>query len=82
MIKRLQRKFVLIVAVSLFIVEVLIIGVINIINIRSVNSENDNLMQMIAENDGKIPDFFKHDDKMHRQMTEPGNIPQKFKNNN
>ncbi|MBQ1903929.1 MAG: HAMP domain-containing histidine kinase [Ruminococcus sp.] len=82
MIKRLQRKFVLIVAVSLFIVEVLIIGVINIINIRSVNSENDNLMQMIAENDGKIPDFFKRDDKMHRQPTEPGNIPQKFKNNN
>lgn len=81
MIKRLQRKFVLIVAVCLFIVEVLIIGVINIINIRSVNSENDNLMQMIAENDGKIPDFFKHDDKMRRQPSEPEDIPKKFRNN-
>ena len=49
MIKRLQRKFVIIVAVCLFIVEVLIIGVINIFNVRSVNAEYDNLMEMIQE---------------------------------
>ena len=86
MIKRLQRKFVLIVAVCLFVVEVLIIGVINFFNVRSVNAEYDNLMQMIQENDGRIPDFFKHNDK-DRQMPDraeptPDDIPKRFKNNN
>ncbi len=84
MIKRLQRKFVLIVAVCLLIVEVLIIGVINFLNIRSVNSENDNLMQMIIENDGKIPDFFRRDerdDKMRRERFNVDDLPPKLKNN-
>ena len=86
MIKRLQRKFVLIVAVCLFAVEVLIIGAINFVNVRSVNAEYDNLMQMIQENDGRIPDFFKHNDK-DRQMPDraeptPDDIPKRFKNNN
>ena len=76
----------LIVAVCLFIVEVLIIGVINFFNVRSVNAEYDNLMQMIQENDGRIPDYFKHNDK-ERQMPgraepTPDDIPKRFKNNN
>lgn len=85
MIKRLQRKFVLIAAVSLLIVEVLIIGVINYVNIRSINAENDNLMQMIIENGGKIPDFFRHedrDDKMKRERITPAELPPKMKNFN
>lgn len=82
MIKRLQRKFVLIVAICLFIVEALIIGVINYINIRTVNAENDNLMQMIAENDGRIPDFFpRGDNKMRRDMKYPDDIPQRMRKN-
>ncbi len=72
----------LIVAVCLLAVEVLIIGGINIINVRSVNSEYDNLMQMLVENDGKIPDFFRHDDKQKRDRVEPDDMPQKFKGNN
>ncbi len=82
MIKRLQRKFVLIVAVCLLIVEVLIIGVINIVNVSSVNAEYDNLMQMIQENNGRIPDFFKRDDKLKREMIEPDDLPKKLRNNN
>ncbi len=62
MIKRLQRKFVLIVALCLLAVEVVIIGVINIVNIHSIDSDYDDLMQMLVENDGKIPDFPKRDD--------------------
>jgi len=86
-IKRLQRKFVIIVAVCLFIVEVLIIGVINIFNVRSVNAEYDNLMQMIQENDGKIPDFFRRDDNRDKQFPEriepmPEEMPKKFRNGN
>lgn len=82
MIKRLQRKFVLIAAVCLLVVEALIIGVINFFNIRSVDAEYDNLMQMLIENDGKIPDFFKHDDKQKPDKPEPWDMPQRFKDNN
>lgn len=62
MIKRLQQKFVAIVAVSLFIVELLIIGGINIFNIRSIDSDYDKVMNMLVENDGMIPDFPRRDD--------------------
>ncbi len=52
----------LIVALCLLAVEVVIIGVINIVNIHSIDSDYDDLMQMLVENDGKIPDFPKRDD--------------------
>ncbi len=81
MIKRLQRKFVLIVAVCLLVVEVLIIGGINIFNIRSINAEQDNILQTITENDGKFPDFFRHDDKLKPDRREQTDIPPKLKNN-
>ena len=55
MIKRLQRKFVIITAVCLLIVELLIIGMINIVNIYQINRENDNLLNIIIENDGNFP---------------------------
>ena len=82
MIKRLQRKFVLIVAVCLLAVEVLVIGAINIVNIRSVNSDDDNILQMLAENDGRIPDFFRHDKQKPDKMLTPDDIPPKLRNNN
>ena len=83
MIKRLQRKFVLIVAVSLFVVEVLIIGAINIFNIHSINSDYDNIMEMLIENDGKIPDFPRRDDnfKPDKMESEPRD-DKSFRNKN
>ncbi|MGN0595111.1 MAG: sensor histidine kinase [Hominimerdicola sp.] len=55
MIKKLQRKFVLITAVSLFVVELLVVGLINIVNFIQMNNDNDNLLNIIIENNGKFP---------------------------
>lgn len=65
MIKRLQRKFVVIAAVCLLIVEFTIIGGINGVNIYQTNKNADNLLNIIIENDGRFPEFdpkgMKHD---------------------
>ena len=57
MIKRLQRKFVVIAAVCLLIVEFTIIGGINGVNIYQTNKNADNLLNIIIENDGRFPEF-------------------------
>ncbi len=71
MIKKLRRKFVLIAVFSLFLVEVVIIGTINIINVCQQNSKSDDLLAMITENDGKLPDFGKSG-----RDKPPGDIPE------
>lgn len=60
MIKKLRRRFVLIAALCLLIVEVLIIGSINIINIMSINRDEDQILELLSENEGKFPELFKH----------------------
>ena len=67
MIKRLRRRFVLIAAISLLIVETLIIGSINIVNVYRINNEEDQLLELIADNDGRFPEF----NKPHDQKTPP-----------
>ncbi|MGN1132898.1 MAG: sensor histidine kinase [Oscillospiraceae bacterium] len=57
MIKQLQKKFVLIAALSLFIVELAIVGGINAVNIYQTNSNADNLLKLISDNGGVFPDF-------------------------
>lgn len=67
MIKRLQRKFVVIAAVCLLIVEFAIIGGINGVNIYQTNKNADDLLNIIIENDGRFPEFdpkgMKHDSR-------------------
>lgn len=60
MIKKLQRKFVLIATLSLLAVMVLVIGTINVINLVQMNRDVDNILQLLSENDGKFPDMFRH----------------------
>lgn len=60
MIKKLRRRFILIAALCLLLVEVLIIGSINIINIVRINRDENQLLELLSENDGKFPEFFKH----------------------
>lgn len=74
MIKRLQRKFVIITAVCLLIVELLIIGTINIVNIYQINRENDDLLNIIIENDGKFPMYKPQQDLNERNPSEKGVI--------
>ncbi len=65
MIKRLQRKFVVIAAMCLLIVELAIVGGINGVNIYQTNKNADELLNMIIDNDGRFPEFdptgMKHD---------------------
>ena len=61
MIKRLQRKFVLIAAICLLIVELTIVGGINAVNIYQTNRNADNILELIIENDGKFPEINRPD---------------------
>lgn len=59
MIKRLQRKFVLIAALCLLAVEILIIGGINAVNIYQISLSEDRLLQLISDNGGTFPELGK-----------------------
>ena len=54
MFNKLRRKFVLIVTLSLFAVELVIIGVISGINYYNLNERADALLQMISDGGGKF----------------------------
>ena len=58
MIRKLQRKFVLVAMLSLLIVLGLLIGLINVLNYRSLIREADDSLSMLAEIDGRIPVLF------------------------
>ena len=62
MIKRLRRRFVLIAAASVFVVELVVVGLINIINIAQMDKREKELMQTLCENEGEFPDF------MHKEQ--------------
>ncbi len=58
MIRKLQRKFVLAAMLSLFIVLGLLIGLINVLNYRTLVTEADDTLSMLAEMSGNAPDAF------------------------
>lgn len=72
MIRKLQRKFVLIAMVSIFAVMIVVIGSINIINFYQMNQRVDSILTLLSENDGKFPD--------HQNDVKP-NPQQSFGNN-
>ena len=55
MIKKLQRKFVMITMISLLAVLLLVVGGINGLNIFQVTGKSDILLEMLAENGGRFP---------------------------
>jgi signal transduction histidine kinase len=59
MIKKLQRKFVLITMGSLVLVMVFLVGVINVVNVIRMEVQNNKSLNIIAENQGKFPEFKK-----------------------
>ncbi len=59
MIKKLRKKFVIITAVSLLSVMLVLIAAINTVNIYRNNSDANSQIEMIIENDGKIPELDK-----------------------
>ena len=58
MIKNLRKKFILVTMLSTFAVLFVIIGGLNVANYISMNSGADSLLDILAENDGKFPDYF------------------------
>ena len=55
MVKTLRRKFILITMLVIFFVVGGIVGGINIVNYAKINGETDRVMQVLIENDGKMP---------------------------
>lgn len=59
MIRKLQKKFILITMGSLVLVMILLIGVINAINVYQMNRKVDIVMNLLSANDGKFPEYEK-----------------------
>ena len=75
MIKKLQRKFILITMGSLALVILLLLSSINIINIFQVNNRLDGVLTILSENQGRFPKFEpkrdpRHDPRFGYQMNE------------
>ena len=59
MIKKLRLRFIRMAMLAVAIVLFLLIGAINLINYRHVTSEADAILDVLAENDGEFPLFFR-----------------------
>lgn len=57
MIKKLQRKFILITMISLLLVMILLVGLINGLNIYQMEHRINGTMRILSENQGKFPKF-------------------------
>ena len=57
MIKRLKRKYILVVMLAVVTVLGVIITAINLLSYSGVNSQLDEKLAMIVDNEGKMPDF-------------------------
>ena len=57
MIQKLQRKFILIAMSASIIVTGSIFGIIIFNNYKTIDKQNDGILNMISENDGQMPDY-------------------------
>ena len=55
MVNKLRKKFVITAMLSLLLILVVMIGVINLVNYNQMVSQADNLLVMLADNDGYFP---------------------------
>ena len=55
MIKRLRYRFIALAMASLLLVLAVIIGVINVLNYRSIVAQADDLLGLLADNNGRFP---------------------------
>lgn len=58
MIKKLRRKLVLTLMVSLLLVLLVIEGIVGILNYHKIAKDADRILSILEENDGKFPDIF------------------------
>lgn len=73
MIGKLRRKFVVAAIIAVFLVLSVLIGAINLLNYRSLVSEADGTLQILAENRGAFPGrMFRPEDRQEERPGEPG----------
>ena len=71
MIKKLQRKFILITALSLLIVLTAVAAAINMINSLQLTRNEDELIEMLCGSGGSFPDFFREGTPPDKEDKEP-----------
>lgn len=59
MIKKLQKKFIIITMQSILLVLLIIIGAINAVNIYRMDSKSSQVINMLSENEGRFPELDK-----------------------
>ena len=57
MVQKLRRKFVITAMLSLLVILVVMIGIINAVNVYSMYQDADNLLAMLADNNGFFPEM-------------------------
>ncbi len=70
MIKKLQKKFIIISMLSIIVVTGSIFGVIIIENYTRTNRELDGILNLISENNGKIPEYRPRNDELANVITQ------------
>ncbi len=72
MIGRLRKKFIAAAIVAVFLVLLVLIGSINLLNYRSLVSDADGTLQILAENKGSFPrQMFREQDRPSEPQTPP-----------
>lgn len=74
MIKKLQRKFILITAVSLFVVLTAVAASINIINSYQLKATQDELIEMLTGGGGRFPGEEPDREDQERDESDPGDF--------
>ena len=69
MIKKLQKKFIAIAMLAIIVVTGSIFGVIIIENYTRTNRQIDGILNLISENDGKIPEYKPRNDELKEIIT-------------
>lgn len=69
MIKKLQKKFILIAMSAIIIVTCSIYGIIALENYNIMNRQVDGLLNLISENGGRIPEYKPRDDELAEIIT-------------
>ena len=73
MIKKLRKKFLLAAILSVFLVLAVLIGAINALNYRSLVSDADDTLRVLAENKGSFPrQMFREQDRSAEMQPPPG----------
>ena len=70
MIKKIQKKFIIISMLSIIVVTGSIFGVIIIENYTRTNRELDGILNLISENNGKIPEYRPRNDELANVITQ------------